>query len=589
MIDLRYYQQEAIDETFNYWIDGGGNPLIDLATGTGKSLVIAEILRRLLDDCPTLNVLMLTHVRELVQQNYDELLSHWPDAPVGINSAGLGRRDRKSQILFATIQSVANYDVGALGERGLVIIDEAHLVPHKQVGQYKTLIGKLREVDKDLRVLGLTATPFRLDSGRLDQGDDRLFHKVVYSYGIGKAIEDEFLAPLVAKGSANTIDVSNVARRGGEFVAGDLEVAASAVTQAACDEMCIKAADRKSWLAFCSGVDHAFETRNSLRDRGITCETITGKTPKADRDRFIEDFKNGKIRCLTNANVLTTGFNVPGVDMIAMLRPTLSTSLYVQMLGRGTRVAPDKDNCLVMDFAGNVMRHGPVDDVSVRDKSKKQKEGRAEVNSVLAKTCPDCSTLNGLRALSCWVCKYEWPVEPKHSAVANENITLLRRDIKPQWVDVKQVSARLNLSKLGNLSVRLDYLVGLTIHHQYLPILQRNKYGQLAQNWWNIAVSAKCKPNGADIISIEDYVATFNDAVASNDSNLKTYRALDATLVKVIIKEIRLRQDGKFTKVFGWKIEQHFIAANNSAIVQLEIDENNRVVDASWEETRHAG
>ena len=333
MINLRYYQDEAKQAVMNFWVQGGGNPLIDLATGTGKSMVIASMVQDLLRDYPTFRVLMLTHVKELVQQNFMALLRVWPDAPAGIYSAGLNRRDVHHRITFASIQSVYN-KASQLGRRDLILIDEAHLVPLKGEGMYRRLLDDLYAINRDARVAGLTATPYRLDTGRLDEGDTRLFDQVVYSYGIAKGIEDGFLSPLISKATAARIDVSEVKRRGGEFVPASLEGAADAVTQEAVSEIADLGANRKSWLVFCAGVKHALNVRDAIRASGFSCETVSGETPSGERDNIIRRFRAGEIRCLTNANVLTTGFDVPQVDLVAMLRPTLSTSLYVQIVGR---------------------------------------------------------------------------------------------------------------------------------------------------------------------------------------------------------------------------------------------------------------
>lgn len=333
MMQLRPYQQGAVDAIFDYWDQGGGNPLVDLATGTGKSVVISTLARRAIEQWPEARILALVHVKELVEQNAKALLRAWPAAPLGINSAGLGRRDKRSQILYASIQSVAREDAFSLGERHIIIVDEAHLIPTKGNGQYRTLINRLREAVPKARICGFTATPYRLDSGRLDGGDDRLFDQTVYSYDIGQGVDDGYLSPLISRATGAVIDVSQVKRAGGEFVAGALEAAADreALTAAACDEIIVKGADRRAWLVFCAGVAHAEHVRDAMRARGIHAETVTGDTPKAERDRLINAFREGRLRCLTNANVLTTGFDAPRCDLIAMLRPTLSTSLYVQM------------------------------------------------------------------------------------------------------------------------------------------------------------------------------------------------------------------------------------------------------------------
>jgi DNA repair protein RadD len=247
-----------------------------------------------------------------------------------------------------------------------------------------------------MRVAGLSATPFRLDSGRLDEGDGKIFDEVIFDYGIGRGIADGWLSPLSSKATQTTIDVRSVGRRGGEFIASELEAAADdeAKIKAACDEIVELGADRRCWLIFCCGISHATHVRDALRERGISCEAVFGETPKKDRERIVEDFKAGQIRCLVNVMVLTTGFNVPAVDLLVMLRPTLSTGLYVQMVGRGTRNAKGKTDCLVLDFGQNVYRHGPVDQINITMTGKSNGNGAGvKVSSVKAKACPDCDEL----------------------------------------------------------------------------------------------------------------------------------------------------------------------------------------------------
>ncbi|WP_309086413.1 DEAD/DEAH box helicase family protein [Chelativorans sp.] len=487
MIQLRPYQSEAIQAVLDFWQTGGGNPLVDLATGTGKSLVIAELTKGLLNTFPTLRVLMLVHVRELVEQNFTAVLKLWPDAPIGLYSAGLGKRDAHHRITFASIQSVYR-KAAALGRRDLILIDEAHLVPSAGNGMYRKLLEDLRSVTPDLRVAGFTATPYRLDSGRLDDGSDRLFDKTVYSYGIGEGIADGYLSPLISKASATEIDVSNVQRRGGEFVAGALETAADKVTIEAVRELVRFGENRRSWLVFCSGVGNAARTRDAIKAHGISCEMVSGETPTGERDSIIRRFKAGQIRCLTNAQVLTTGFDAPQVDLVAMLRPTLSTSLYVQIVGRGTRLAQGKENCLVLDFAGNVRRHGPVDAVSVMPKGKSSgDDGKVAVDSVRAKECPQCQSLAALNASSCKVCGHEWPREekPKHQAEAESEVGILSTEaVPPQMVPV--VDWRFDRhEKIGSPdSVRVTYFAGLNSYYEWLAFEWGGNWRQRACQWW---------------------------------------------------------------------------------------------------------
>jgi len=177
---LRPYQHEAIDALYQFWRAGGGNPLVDLAPGTGKSVVIGELTRRLHTGKPSRRFLILTHVRELVEEDAAALLKVWPEAPIGINSAGLRERDTGAQIVLGNVQSIFR-NPEALGRRNLVVVDEAHLIPRDGDGMYRSVIERLRAITPNMRVAGFTATPYRLDSGRLDEGEGRLFDQVVYS------------------------------------------------------------------------------------------------------------------------------------------------------------------------------------------------------------------------------------------------------------------------------------------------------------------------------------------------------------------------------------------------------------------------
>ena len=348
---------------------------------------MASFVEGVLRAWPDQRILIVTHVRELIAQNHAELIGLWPDAPAGIYSAGLGRRDLGARILFAGIQSIHRraYDVQ---QCDLVLIDEAHLIPGASNTMYRRFLDTLMRINPALKVIGFTATPYRLDSGMLHEGKDALFTDIAFEVSVRELIDDGYLCPLVSKAASTRLDVTGVGTRGGEFVARELQAAVDLpeITEAAIDEVVALGRDRRSWLAFCAGVEHATHVAESIRARGFSAETIFGDTPKAERDRIIARFKRGEIRALASMGVLTTGFNAPAVDLIAMLRPTKSTGLYVQMAGRGTRLAPGKENCLVLDFAGNVARHGPID--AVKPKRPGSGEGEAPV-----KTCPDCQSI----------------------------------------------------------------------------------------------------------------------------------------------------------------------------------------------------
>ena len=503
MTTLRTYQQDAVDSVLSYWRAGGGNPLVDMATGLGKSVTIGSLTQDLLTTYPDMRALMLVHVKELVAQNAQALLRLWPQAPVGIYSAGLGRRDVSQRIIFASIQSVYRR-AAELGPFDLVLIDEAHLVPSAGEGMYRLLLDKLREMRPDLRVCGFTATPFRMDSGRLDAGDARLFDEIVYSYGIGKGIDDKWLSPLISKRGAMEIDVSGVAKRGGEFVSGALEAAADqdVITQAAVREIMDYGQARRSWLVFCAGVKHAHHVREEFVRQGVSCEVISGDTHPAERQRHIEDFRAGRIRCLTNCNVLTTGFDAPSTDLIALLRPTLSPGLYVQMMGRGTRLADGKDDCLVLDFTGTARRLGPVDTITVdRRPGKKGAPDAAKITDVRAKECPTCKTLAALNARTCVVCGHEWSLDSiRHEAEADD-VAILSRDLKnrpPEEIAVVTWSAKRHQKQGSPDSLRVSYSAGLMSYPEWILLQHSGPSRYRAEKWWRAHGGAEPVPVTVD-------------------------------------------------------------------------------------------
>ena len=533
---LRAYQHAAIDALLSHWREGAGNPLVEAATGTGKSVVIGEFARQLIEAEPGLRLLMLVHTRELVEQNAAALLRLWPGAPLGIYCAGLGRREVAAQIVYASINSVYRLDAETLGHRDIVLVDEAHRVPRAGEGMYRRILETLRGSAPNLRVAGFTATAYRLDSGRLDEGDERLFDKVIFTYGIADGVRDSWLSPLTAKATGSEIDVTGVARRGGEFIAGELEDAADQddVVDAAADEIVRAGADRKSWLVFCSGVRHAGHVREALRARGITCEAVTGSTPDDERDQHIADFRRGAIRCLTNVNVLTTGFDVEAIDLIAMLRPTLSTGLYVQMLGRGTRLADGKIDCKVLDFSGNVRRHGPVDCVSIRGTL-----DAVKVDTVRAKVCPECDSIVAPGMMTCPDCAYEWPRQapkPKHAPIPDVVPIMGGEAI---WLNVTGTSFRLYLKPGSQPTLQATHHCSGEDVREWIPLEHRGFAKLHAARWWRAMGGAEPVPST---------VATALERVAGLD--------------RVIA--LRVFRDGKFWRIAGRRVRRKEPAATSS-------------------------
>ena len=481
MTVLRPYQQESIEALFAWWATEAGNTLIELPTGTGKSIVLSEISRRCLQ-WPDTKILVVTHVKELIEQNHKELMTLWPDAPAGINSAGVGRRDVDTAITFCSIQSVWKH-AHKFGKTDIIIVDEAHLIPRDTSTMYRKFLDDVLVINPYAKVVGLTATPYRMDSGRLDEGDDRLFDGTCYQYGIGDAIQAGYLSPLTTKRTQIHLNTDGVKTRGGEFIAGDLERAVDTDenNMAAVSETIQWAITqkRKSWLFFCSGVKHAQHISDLVNANGFTCEVIHAQTSKSDRKRIIDDFKAGKITALASMNVLTTGFNAPAVDLIALLRPTKSAGLYVQMAGRGTRLSEGKTDCLVLDFANNIARFGPIDAINP------QKPHKGEGGEAPIKTCPSCESVVHAATRECPDCGFVFPPpEVKVQKIASE-LPILMQQVKPMWVDVEGVSYGRH-KKMGSPdSFVASYSVGLYEYREWICVEHVGYAGEKAKTWWS--------------------------------------------------------------------------------------------------------
>ena len=416
---LRDYQTRTIDQLYQWFSAGNkGNPCLVLPTGSGKSHIIAALCKDALQSWPETRILMLTHVKELIAQNAEKMRFHWPNAPMGIYSAGLRQKELGEPITFAGIQSVRT-KAKEIGHVDLVIIDEAHLVSHKDEGGYRSLLAELSAINPNLRIVGLTASPYRLGHGYITD-KPAIFDALIEPVSIEELIHKGFLSTLRSKLTSTKLEVDGVHKRGGEYIESELQAAVdtSDKNRMVAAEIVRLGHTRKSWLVFCAGVSHAQHIATALQAQGITTECVTGETPSAERDRILTDFKQGRIRALTNANVLTTGFDAPGIDLIAMLRPTMSPGLYVQMAGRGLRIAPGKTDCLVLDFAGVVEQHGPI--TAVRAPLKKgDKVGEAPV-----KVCENCQEICALSVRVCPACGEAFP-EPERPPLRLHNLDIM--------------------------------------------------------------------------------------------------------------------------------------------------------------------
>ena len=536
---LRDYQSAAVDAVIAYWERGGTNPLVEVPTGGGKSAILGELARVIVQECGG-RVVIATHRAELIEQDAAACRRVWPEAPVGVYSASLGQRSVKA-ITVCGVQSIAKR-ASILGCVDVLIVDEAHLISPDGGTQYRRLIETLRKDNPALRVVGLTATPYRLGQGYLTQGHDALFSSIVYRCAIPDLIAQGYLSPLVTGAVGAEVDVSGIGRNAGEFVLRDLELAAdvASVTERVADDVAAAlAAGRTSALLFGVGVGHAEHLRDAMRERGVSCEVIVGETEQMVRQGIIGRFRSRELQAIASCDVLTTGFDAPVVDVLAVVRPTCSVSLWVQMVGRGMRVAEGKTDCLVLDYGGNIARHGPVDDVRIKER-KGEGGGEAPI-----KTCPECCAEQPASARVCKECDFEFP-EPERKA--NERASSLpvlstgsiggKRETSTEH-DVGEVAYVRHVKKGATdapPTLRVDYFAPDTgstssvpkkIASEWICVEHAGYAREKAIKWWSINVGTR----------MPDTVAEAVDRLRAGE-------------MRRVLK-IRTKPDGDYTRVIG--------------------------------------
>ncbi|MDH4574450.1 DEAD/DEAH box helicase [Salinicola acroporae] len=404
---LRPYQRQAVDNVIEHFRLSDDPAVVVLPTGSGKSLVIAELARLARG-----RVLVLAHVRELVEQNHAKYLAYGLEAD--IYSAGLKRKESELQVVFGSVQSVVNgLDDFTSGEFTLLVIDECHRLSiskealargagnteddrRRSVSTYERVIARLREARPNLKVLGLTATPYRLGEGFLYHRhyhgmvkgpEDAFFRDCVFEQPLRVMVRQGYLAePRRIDGALAFYDFSRLTpQRNGQFAERDLDgvVRGNRATPRIVDDVIERARDRQGVMIFAATVAHAEEVLGLLP--GEESALVTGATPGPERERLIAAFKARELKYLVNVAVLTTGFDAPHVDVIAILRPTESVGLYQQIVGRGLRLSPGKTDCLILDYAGNPW------ELYAPEIAQARPDGESEPVQV---ECPECGFAN---------------------------------------------------------------------------------------------------------------------------------------------------------------------------------------------------
>jgi DNA repair protein RadD len=538
-----------------------------LPTAAGKSYVQAMIVQWLLE-WPHTRVLLITHRKTLIQQNYNkflDLMNMSGDlfADVGIYSSGLKRRDTQNRIIFSGIQSVYKR-AWELGFFDLIIVDEVHRIPISNRGTYRLFMDEMIQINPKIIITGLTATEYRRKSGMLCEGKDKLFDGVAYRVSIPELIDpnhfrnrdnEQYICTMISKNAVNQVDLKNVPIRADEYAREEMQKAFQA------DNLVVKAvreikqlvSDRKKILVFTSGCEHCEEVTQELNDQGISATYIHSQQNSNVNTQNTIDFENGIYRALVNIDILTEGYDEPGIDCIVILRSTRSPGLFVQIVGRGFRLHPDKKDCLVLDFGGNILRFGPIDKIEVR----KKKDGSGEVAVAPQKECPKCHMLLALAVMVCPTCGYDFPQSDKHEDTASE-ADILSKWIKPETMEVDNIWYHRHQKRGEPDSLRVDYNVGLMQNYSARICIEHEGFAKRKAMQWLKQRTDKQIDSVQDALDNQDYFK--------------------------LVKQIIVNLNGKFPEITGYIFEsdEEFKARLKALEQEKEDRENKMIEDILW-------
>lgn len=517
---LRDYQDYAVNALWDWFRKNPkGHPVIKMPTGTGKSLVIAELIRQAMNMDPRVKIMMLTMSQDLIEQNHEKLVALWPTAPVGVYSAGLNKKEHYYPITYAGIASAANKPE-LFGKLDLILVDECDRVPDDMRSQYRKFFKEVFAINPNCRVIGLTATDWRTGSGRITESENALFTSVAVDMcgmdAFNWFVAEAYLTPLTSKPTKVKLDVDGVKIVAGEYDQAQLDRAVNKrdITEAAVQEALEVGEGRRKWLTFCTGIKHAIETCEVLNYYGIEARVVHSKDKdgRVNNIKWYRNYTGDKPIALVNADILTVGFDDPGIDLILMLRPTASSRLWVQMLGRGTRplYAPGfditttlgrllaianggKQTCMVLDYANNIGRLGPINDPVIP-----VPKGKGGPQPAPVKECPHCGEHNHASARFCgqkdkegnqlWGCGSEFPEVIKiDTQASSQNV---QAEVVVPIVEtfrVDMVNYTRHLKNGAAPMLKVSYYCGPSSFDEYICLQHpENSFAERkARKWWN--------------------------------------------------------------------------------------------------------
>lgn len=484
---LREHQKDCVDSTIKYLEERPGfDPIIVAPTGSGKTLIISALIKHL-SIKQKAKIVVLSHVKEILEQNHSAIESYI-GTDVALYSSMLNRKEI-GQVTVAGIQSVFRH-ADKFKEFDYIIIDEAHLISMNEGTMYQRFFEETGIKTK----IGLTATPYRLGTGFIyGKTPETPFDEISCNWGTGEKfnqlIDLNYLSKLTTKRTKEEMDTSNITLTAGDFNEKQLsnKFDKESVTNEIIKEIIASGKTRKKWLIFAIDIDHAEHIAEILIRNDIPTAPVHSKMKEFGfcRTATIDGYKNGKFKCLVNVNILTTGFDDPGIDLIAVLRPTQSPVLHVQMLGRGSRVEPSKKDCLILDFAGNTERLGPINNPLIKIKGKGSGDGEP-----ITKTCPDCNSILPPAVRKCPDCGHRFTFQ--HGLTPTSSNADIIDDGKPHWLMVDNITYDLN-SNIGTpSSVLVTYHCGNKKIKEWICVEHRGFAKHKADHWVKFRGGEKC-------------------------------------------------------------------------------------------------
>ncbi len=499
MMTLRDYQTAAVQALWRHIREKDTNPCVVIPTAGGKSICIAEAVRNAVTEWGG-RVLILAHVKELIEQNAGKIAALCPEIPVGIYSAGLNSKATKEPVIAAGIQSIAGH-ADLFKPFDLVMIDEAHLIPTEGEGRYRTFLSELKARSPNIRLVGWTATPYRTKGGLICKKEN-ILQEVCYEISVKELMNRGCISQLVSKSGRVKPELGNLHVRAGEFVQDEIDEAMGeeAIIVNACREIAELTKERKTCLVFCTSVKNCERTARLITQyTGEECPVVTGETPAHERAAIIRRLRGEEIvadlfgakasplKYCCNVSVMTTGTDIPNIDTVVLLRPTASAGLLVQMVGRGFRLSPStgKKECLVLDYGKNIERFGCIDQIKATEPRSGFREGP------LAKECPNCRAMLPLSVMHCGVCGHDFAPKVKEERLdsAASTLSLISGEVEVDDYPVLRTDYQV-WKKVGSppgapKTVRVDYTVDLMTRFSEWLCPEHNGYARRKfEKWW---------------------------------------------------------------------------------------------------------